>query len=232
MSDFDREAPNVRLVRTDWADDLQAVAARELADANRWPELVWLNDLVPPYITQDAQAVGPGVLLAGDWIKVPAPGGTVVAQAEHLFERDLALPGGLLQSAPNGDLLLVTGSDNLTQQVRHRINTPRGQLRRHPGYGCLLWRLLGRVNGPTAGALGAEYVKSALGAEYRINRVLEASARITGDAVYITARAEAIDGQIIDFVSQAATGGGGGGGSQPGGTVAGWGNNYGNTYGS
>lgn len=232
MSEFTREQPNVKLVQTHRNDDLQAIAARELGDANRWPELVWLNDLRPPFITTDESEAGPGVLLAGEIIRIPAPAGTWINDQARgqVFERDCALPGGSLQAAPNGDLLLITGADNLTQQLRHRVDTPRGQLRRHPEYGCLLWRLLGRVNGPTAGALGAEYVKAVLTAEYRINRVLEASARVTGDAVYITARAEAIDGQIIDIVSQAPVNGGG---SQPGGgAAAGWGNNYGNTYGT
>lgn len=232
MSDFVREQPNIRLVQTHWGDDLQSVSARELGDANRWPELVWLNNLRPPYVTQVADDAMEGVLLAGSNIKVPAPAGTWVADQDrgHAFERDCALPAGRLQAAPNGDLLLIAGSDNLTQQLRHRVDTPRGQLRRHPEYGCLLWRLLGRVNGPTAGALGTEYVRAVLSAEYRINRVLEASARVTGDAVFITARAEAIDGQIIDLVSQSPIGGGNG--SQPGGPGAGWGNNYGNTYGT
>lgn len=221
--------PNVRLVRTHWGDDLQAVAARELGDANRWPDLVWLNGLVPPYITQDADAVGDAVLLAGDWIKIPAPAGTWVTDEDRgqVFERDCAMSNKLLAVADDGDLLLVTGSANLTQQLRHRIDTPRGQLRRHPDYGCLLWRLLGTVNGPTAGALGTEYVKSALLAEYRVNRVLSATATIAGDRVQIEARAEAVDGQIIDLVDQSAATGG----TTPS-AGQGWGNNYGNTYGT
>jgi phage baseplate assembly protein W len=205
LSEFERPRPNYRLVQTNWGDDLSSVANRELGDANRWPELIWLNELVPPYITNEASAVINGVILAGELIKVPSALG-VYAESDtngQVYERDCFLVNKLLQVDEFGDFAIVSGVDNLKQQLTHAINTPRGQLRRHPDYGCLIWRLQGTVNGPTAGILGAKYVKSTLLADYRISSVESASSDVDGDRVNITATAKAIEGSYIDIVIDA-----------------------------
>lgn len=202
MSDFEKPLPPYRLAATDWDDDLQAVAHREMGDANRWPELVWLNQLVPPYITQDSRQIGAGVIMAGSLLKIPAPVGFVTDDADRgqVYERDCAMRGRLLSEDGSGDLAIFAGADNLRQQLQHAVSTPRGQAHRHPDYGCLVWRLLGRVNGPTAGRLGAEYVKATLKADYRVSRVDFSTAEVSGDAIRITARAVAIEGGVVDMV--------------------------------
>lgn len=200
MSEFSRPMPRFRLAETHYNDDLQSIAAREMGDANRWPELVWINGLTHPYITTDERRVGPTVLLAGSLIKVPAPAGLSIESAEtgQVYERDCAMVNRQLVDDGSGDIAVFSGADNLRQQLTHRIVTPRGQARRHPEYGCLIWRLLGTVNGPTAGLLGAEYVKAALKAEYRVASVDYSKAEVSGDLVRIQARAVAIDGGVVD----------------------------------
>lgn len=203
MSDFERPVPSFRLTETRWGDDLQAVAARELGDANRWPELVWLNELTHPYITTDPQLVGPTVILAGALLKVPAPTGLFTDDAERgqVYERDCALRSRQLVADASGDIAVLAGAENLRQQLQHRIDTPRGQARRHPEYGCLVSRLKGRVNGPTAGLLASEYVKAALQADYRVSRVEFSEADVLGDTIKVTAKAIAIEGGIVDLVT-------------------------------
>lgn len=203
MSEFERELPSYRLAQTHYGDDLQAVAAREMGDANRWSELVWLNQLTYPYLTDDETLVGPGILLNGTLIKIPAPRGVLTDEAEtgQVYERDCQLVDKLLLDDGNGDFAVVAGVDNLKQQLTHRLNTPRGQARRHPEYGCLVWRIKGAVTGPVAGALGAEYVKAALRADYRVASVRNAVAVISGDATRITAKAEAIAGSSVDLIA-------------------------------
>lgn len=203
MSDFERPVPSFRLVETEWGDDLPAVAARELSDANRWPDLVWLNGLTHPYITTDERLVGPTVILAGSLLKVPAPTGVFTDDAERgqVYERDCVLRSRQLVADDTGDIAVLSGADNLRQQLQHRVDTPRGQARRHPEYGCLVSRLKGRVNGPTAGLLAAEYVKSALLADYRISRVEFSMADVIGDTIKVTAKAIAIEGGVVDIVT-------------------------------
>ena len=203
MSDFERPIPSYRLVETLWGDDLQAVAAREMGDANRWPELVWLNALTHPYITTDERVAGPSVRLAGSFLKVPAPAGVYTDDSERgqVYERDCALRQRLLGDDGAGDIAILSGADNLRQQLQHRIDTPRGQARRHPDYGCLVSRLKGKVNGPAAGLMAAQYVKSALQADYRVARVEYSQADVLGDGIKVTAKAVAIGGGIVDLVT-------------------------------
>lgn len=208
MSDFTREIPAFRLVASQFGDDLQAVAAREMGDANRWVELIWLNDLVHPYITDDPRRAGPNVLLTGALLRVPAPVGvsTDTRALGQVYERDCALHQKRLMLSDTGDLAVSAGADNLRQQLEHRVNTPRGQARRHPEYGCLIWQLLGTVNGPAAGLLGSEYVRSAMAAEYRVSSIGRCKAQIIGDAIKVTANITAIDGGYVDLeVNTSAT---------------------------
>jgi predicted Zn-dependent protease len=38
-----------RLVEIKYGDTLQELAARELGDANKWRDIIAINDLLPPY---------------------------------------------------------------------------------------------------------------------------------------------------------------------------------------
>lgn len=206
MSDFERQLPAFRLVETNFGDSLQSVAARELGDANRWPELVWVNNLVAPYITDDPARVADGVIRSGSFLKVPAPGGwqgTGSSERGQVYERDCEMVNNRLQ-ASGGDFSVLSGAENLRQQLGHRVATPRGQLARHPEYGCMVHRLLGKVNGPTAAKLGAEYVKSALAADYRVRSVDYSTADVAGDVIKIQAKATAIEGGVVDIVQGGA----------------------------
>jgi phage baseplate assembly protein W len=121
---------------------------------------------------------------------------------DQVFGRDCGLYAKQLAANESGDFALTSGVDNLSQQLRHGINTPRGQQTRHPQYGCLVWSLFGKVNGPTAARLGAEYVKATISADYRISKILSVVADVSGDTVAVTARAEAISGGVIDLTNQ------------------------------
>lgn len=202
MSEFERRVPSCRFAEIHHGDTLQALAAREMGDANRWPELVWVNSLTHPYLTGDPGLVGPGVLLYGSLIKVPAPVGLAAGTVDdgRVYGRDCRLVGRMLSAAADGDLDIASGADNLRQQLSHAVSTPRGQATRHPNYGCMVWRLVGRVSGPTAAKLGAEYVKATLAADYRVSKVDYSRAEISGDAVHVTARAIAIEGGVVDVV--------------------------------
>lgn len=229
--------PSFRLAKTNFGDDLQAVAAREMGDANRWPELIWLNALVPPYITGVASEASSGVLLSGSIIKVPAPSGLYTDDAERgqVFERDCLMTARRLSTDAVGDLNICAGADNLRQQLSHAVSTPRGQARRHPDYGCLISRLKGKVNGPTAGAMAAAYVRATLAADYRVDRVESATAEVFGDTIRVNARAVAIEGGIIDIsYPPVETPPVDGGGSVDPGSPAtpGFGNNFGNNWGN
>jgi len=202
MSEFEKKLPPCRLAQINAGDTLQRIAAREMGDANRWPELVWINSLTWPYLTADPAAVAPGILLHGSPIQVPAPVGFITDDGARgqIYERDCALVNRLLQVDDGGDLLVVNGVDNLRQQLKHVVDTPRGQAARHPTYGNRAWQLLGRKGGPTASKMAAAYTRTALQSDYRVSRVDYSTAEVTGDAIRGTARVVAIEGGIVDVV--------------------------------
>lgn len=202
MSIFDRELVGFRYVEIDHGDTLQKIAFRELGDAARWAELAWINDLVPPYITDDPELASDRVLLSGASLVVPgAARPTVSANIDpyKVFEADCELRKGLLEPDENGDFATVSGRANLKQQLIHRIITDKSALMYHPEYGCEVRRLLGVVNGPTAAILGRQYVKTALESDFRVAEVTLAEAAVEGDRMLVDAEIRPISGRPIDF---------------------------------
>lgn len=198
---FERAMPSYRLAETHAGDTLQRIAARELGNANRWHELAWINELTSPFITNDIDEVSDTVLLAGSLIRIPAPVGvnTDATDLDLIYERDCKLVSRRLADDGSGDFAIASGTDNLKQQLSHRVITPRGQALRHPEYGCLVWQLHGKVTGPIANLLGAKFVKAAVEADYRVTGVTRSTAETVGDTTRITAVANAIAGGKIDI---------------------------------
>jgi len=195
-----REVQGVRFAETNHGDTLQQIALRELGDGSRWPELVALNGLRPPFLVDDLADVAPGVLLTGQLIKVPSASGQVrTTDADLVFERDVQLTDAGDIVADGGDFGLVSGLDNLRQALRNRLETDRGELVFHPAYGSLLRRIIGTVNGPTAALLASSYTKAALLSDSRVRRVTSAKARVSGDVVAVEANLEPIVGRAIQI---------------------------------
>ncbi len=207
MSEFERRMPSFRLAETHHGDTLQSLAGREMGDANRWPELVWLNSLVHPYLTDDARLASDSIILTGKLIRVPAPVGVFTEDADRgqVYERDCVMLRKKLVIDDSGDFAIVAGADNFKQQIHHRVITPRGQATRHAEYGCLVWRLHGTVNGPVAAALGAKYVKAAIMADYRVASVDKSEAEASGDVIRVSAKATGIAGGAVDITTAPAS---------------------------
>lgn len=198
MSEFDRPLAGYRLADTLHGDTLQLIAARELGDPARWADLANINNLLPPYITDDAGLASPRVLLSGSVIVVPAQ--APVSQTatstdpDEVYELDLGLVGGDLAADENGDFLVFTGRENLRQALVHRVISDRGELLWHPNYGTLIRSLIGVVNGPTASTLAAKYVEATLRADPRVREVPSVVAEVSGDVIRVSATVIPITG--------------------------------------
>lgn len=195
-----RTVNGFRFAEIQHGDTLQRIAARELGDASRWPELVGLNDLVAPFVTDDPAAVRVGVILSGQFIRVPASTAVVSAEAapEEVFGRDLFLNKGRLDVVA-GDFAVVGGSANLRQALMHRIVTDRGELMFHREYGSQLRRLLGAVSGPAAGLLAAQYAKAAVVADPRVDAVSKSVATVSGDVMRVDVEVLPVSGKAVDL---------------------------------
>lgn len=198
-TEFDRELTGFRFAETRRGDSLQTIAARELGDASLWTDLIAFNDLVPPFITDDIAESGPGVLLTGDRILVPAPSPVVssTTDPERVFETDIRLePSGAI-ACESGDFAVVSGSKNLVQALRNRIGTETGELIFHLDYGSRIRRLIGAVNGPTATLLAAQYARAAVLSDPRVSKITAATAQADGDKISVEIEAEAVSGRPI-----------------------------------
>lgn len=184
---FARPLPGFRFAEVLVGDTIQRLALRELGDARRWPELVSINGLVPPYLTDDPALASGQVVAAGGMVVVPAPASVAGDQLDpvRVFERDIVLVDGQLGDDGLGDFALVEGLDNLRQFLCHLVATDKGELLFHATYGSALWSLVGTGNGANAALLAGEYVRSAIEADPRVREVASVRATAQGDAILL-----------------------------------------------
>jgi len=199
------DAPNARTLsgfrhaETLHGETIQEFALRETGDANNWTLIADINGLRPPYFTSESALTGDGVVLYGASIIVPAA--TQMATStdpNRLFEADLLLTDGLL-SFDDNDLSTVSGVANLTQSLRHALDTRSSEIIRHPEYGCRVYELLGVKGIDVSSALGREFVSGTLLRDERVERVSDASASLSGDTLRIVAKANPITGRPINL---------------------------------
>lgn len=198
MTDFTKQITGFRYIQTQFGDTLQAVAQRELGDAGQWSKLAWFNDLVPPYLVDDAADARAGVLVTGSTIRVPAASAQVDAAVspDEVFLTDLQLLQGGLQFE-NGDLAVLSGRPNLRQALSNRITTNHGELVFHGTYGANLGRLIGALAGPVRAMIAQKYVQDALAQETRVKTTSKVTATTQGDRLEIVAEVVPITGAVL-----------------------------------
>jgi len=139
----------VKEVRIDGNDSLQTLVARELGDPQRFKEVVLLNNLKPPYISETG---GERVLKPGDKILLPQESsnqltGTTrnkeynitknLSETEKNFGVDIALTkDNDIALSNTGDMDLVAGFDNLAQAINLKLFINKGGLKMHPQIGA------------------------------------------------------------------------------------------------
>jgi len=198
-TNLSRQAAGFRFAQTEFGDTIQAVAFRELGDASRWVDIVALNKLRPPYISDTAR--GDGVILSGDILRVPSATRVIqtVSNPDLVFGIDVRMADdGQLSTTASGDLDTVGGIDNFCQALRDLLATDNGELIFHPEYGCKLRTLIGTINGPTAALLAAAYARDALLTDPRVERVISSDAKVVGDVTTVVAKVQPIVGQAVD----------------------------------
>lgn len=194
---FDRPLYGYRFVLTQYGDTLPSVAARELDDAGRWAEIIVLNSMVYPYLTDDPTQVVAGVFLTGTYITIPASAPAADStDPANVFLQDILITNGQ-PSFVNGDFQMVSGINNLNQALNNALATDEGDLIYHTDYGNELYRVRGSMNSSAELLLAAQYASDVVGADSRIDSVISSVGTASGDAIIVILNAQTIQGTPI-----------------------------------
>lgn len=172
-------------------DTVQQLAQRYLKDANRWMEIVLINDLEYPFIVNETrnEKTSKKVICVGEEIIIPIEMeyaidtmtkqqikadydralGEDISVLSHQREVDL-LEGGIaeLTSTSKGDLKTVKGLKNLQQAIILRLATPKGSLLHHPNYGCDVYKYLGERDTYSSRTKIRIEIEKAVKCDYRV----------------------------------------------------------------
>jgi len=169
-------------------DSLQAIAARTLGAASRWPELVTVNNLVFPFVDFSGPNGRPGSAYAGlsvlgatDTLKLPLPvvPGVVGVSDDPIGTDTPDDPGHI------GDL--QGGTDNMVAALMRRLSTPRGHIPWHPTYGSGLKARIGSATTPDLVLAAKADALDTLNSDPRVLAVNRISVTFSGAMVDIDA---------------------------------------------
>jgi len=176
---------------TEGSADAYSVAAAVLGSSNYYWRIISLNNL------QDAYTRGDGTpLVPGTSILVPAAGVPAVKDNDVLGT-DLLIVNGDLQLVGNNEVMRVSGFACYSQNLMHRMQTPRGSNRVFPGYG-----LPDDLNSSAASTIPATItmeVRDQLLQDFRTEEVKDLSLTEQGDKVAVSVLVTPIAGTARRF---------------------------------
>lgn len=133
---------------------LERMAQKELGDSTRWGEIVEVNGLKAPYVTNDLSSTLKNVLKPGDPVLIPTgarngfsqtPAAKEIKTTRGLSELEKSLGTDLkltkdydLSISNAGDLEVVSGAQNMAQAVLLKLSYEKGEVMRYPEMGANL----------------------------------------------------------------------------------------------
>lgn len=203
-------------------DTIQSIAAKHVGDARKWLDVAMINDLRPPYITDQANV--PNTLRVGDKVVIPvrAPRGspdTITTGAARTGDSQAAKnlgcdflmaqqQDGLLgwqidEAGGSTDVLRVEGIDNFAQAIEMRFKTEQGQNILYPAIG--IPRAVG-ATGTRQASLDLRYqIRAQLLADKRVERLARFSFKLEEDRLTLDADLQPVGFSSLRTVSRTLT---------------------------
>jgi len=160
MDSFDKgelklqSTKSVKEITLSAGTDLERLALNYLGDSARWPEIAELNNLESPFVTQDVNTTYEHVAVPGDKLLIPVsssfgdnttpdvidiPSTIDLSYLEKKLGTDLRLsPDFDLCLGNSGDLEVISGAENMGQQIVLKISYEKGDLLNYPMVGSNL----------------------------------------------------------------------------------------------
>lgn len=145
-------SPAVRQVKYSQGDTLERIAQRELGNSERWGEIVELNGLKSPYVSDKQDDPRKNIIRPGEVILIPAKvrsGFSQVPDAKEIrttknlnqIEKSLGTDFKLtrdndLSLTASGDFELVSGADNMAQGTILKLSYEPGEVIGYPEMGA------------------------------------------------------------------------------------------------
>lgn len=177
---------------------LERLAQQELGDSTRWGEIVEVNNLKSPYISDDPQESRDGVLRAGSNILIPTPvqngfSQVPVGKVNKLtsgmseLEKSLGVDFKLdknfdLVLSSSGDLEIIAGADNMSQAVMLKLSYEPGEVMLYPELGAGIQ--IGKKFPPIEDI--KDRVTNSLLQDSRIQKVADLSLRRESSGLFLT----------------------------------------------
>lgn len=191
-------AQAVRQVKLKAGMSLERLAQIELGDSTRWGEIVEINSLKAPYISDDPKESRDGVMKSGSNILIPASlkngfSQTPVGKENKLtkgmseVERNLGVDLKVdknfdLVLSSSGDFELVAGGNNMAQAVMLKLSYQPGDVMLYPELGAGI--TVGKKFPPLDDL--KDRLTSSLLQDSRVSKVADISLTRDGPALYIT----------------------------------------------
>lgn len=171
--------------------DAYSIAANVLGDANQYWRIMDLNNFRDAYTRADGTPLSPGSSVLIPSTTAPA------ARDTDVFGTDLLIVNGDLQLVGNNDVMRISGYANYTQNLMHRMKTPRGTNRVFPNHG-LMADIHSSANS-TLPALIRTDVRDQVLQDHRTDEVRELALTELGDKVQVSMVVKAIAGTQRNF---------------------------------
>jgi len=188
----------VKQMKLPYGTTLERLAQQELGDSTRWGEIVEVNNLKAPYISDDPQESRDGVIRAGQNILIPIPVRNGFSQVpvgkenkltKNMSELERSLGTDLkinkdfdLVLTSSGDLELVAGAENMAQGTLLKLSYEPGEVMLYPELGSGL--IVGSKFPPVEEI--KDRITNSLLQDNRIQKVADLSLIREGGALYIS----------------------------------------------